>query len=222
MIIFTYPSQTIAVDTTLLAKETTLGSINSKTPALGQAVMASSSPVVIASNQSAVPVSAASLPLPTGAATETTLAAINTKLPALGQAAMAASQPVVIANNQSVLPSNISQINAVTPLMGAGPTGTGSMRQTIANAATPTSANVAASITNVTLLASSATRLGAAFYNDSSSAMYLKLGATSSTTSFTVKLVAGAYYEIPGPHIYSGIVDGIWDTATGTCRVTSW
>jgi len=222
MIIFTYPSQTIAVDTSLLAKETTLGSINSKTPALGQAVMASSSPVVIASNQSAVPVSAASLPLPTGAATETTLAALNTKTPALGQAAMAASQPVVIASNQSVLPSNISQINAVTPLMGAGPTGTGSMRQTIANAATPTSANVAASITNVTLLASSATRLGAAFYNDSSSAMYLKLGATSSTTSFTVKLVAGAYYEIPGPHVYSGIVDGIWDTATGTCRITSW
>lgn len=222
MIIFTYPSQTIAVDTSLLAKETTLGAINTKTPALGQATMAASSPVVIASNQSAVPVSAASLPLPTGAATETTLAAINTKLPALGQAAMAASQPVVIANNQSAVPSNISQINAVTPLMGAGPTGTGSMRQTIANAATPTSANVAASITNVTLLASSATRLGAAFYNDSSSAMYLKLGATSSTTSFTVKLVAGAYYEIPGPHIYSGIVDGIWDTATGTCRVTSW
>lgn len=222
MIIFTYPSQTIAVDTSLLAKETTLGAINTKTPALGQATMAASSPVVIASNQSAVPVSAASLPLPTGAATETTLASINTKLPALGQAAMAASQPVVIANNQSAVPSNISQINAVTPLMGAGPTGTGSMRQTIANAATPTSANVAASITNVTLLASSATRLGAAFYNDSSSAMYLKLGATSSTTSFTVKLLAGAYYEIPGPHIYSGIVDGIWDTATGTCRVTSW
>lgn len=223
MIIFTYPSQTIAVDTSLLAKETTLGAINTKTPALGQATMAASSPVVIASNQSAVPVSAASLPLPTGAATETTLAAASAKLPAtIGQKAMAASLAVTIASDQSVVPSNISQINAVTPLMGAGPTGTGSMRQTIANAATPTSANVAASITNVTLLASSATRLGAAFYNDSSSAMYLKLGATSSTTSFTVKLLAGAYYEIPGPHIYSGIVDGIWDTATGTCRITSW
>lgn len=35
----------------------------------GQATMANSSPVTIASNQSAVPVSAASLPLPTGAAT---------------------------------------------------------------------------------------------------------------------------------------------------------
>jgi hypothetical protein len=40
----------------------------------GQATMANSEPVVIASDQSAVPVSATSLPLPTGAATEATLA----------------------------------------------------------------------------------------------------------------------------------------------------
>jgi hypothetical protein len=37
--------------------ETTLAAINTKTPSLGQAVMASSQPVVIASNQSAIPVS---------------------------------------------------------------------------------------------------------------------------------------------------------------------
>ncbi len=42
----------------------------------GQAAMAASAPVVIANNQSAVPISAASLPLPSGAATETTAAAI--------------------------------------------------------------------------------------------------------------------------------------------------
>ena len=82
-----------------LATETTLGNVETATnnidstlatisanqlPAsLGQASMANSSPVVIASDQSAVPVSAASLPLPTGAATETTLSAINTKTPAL-------------------------------------------------------------------------------------------------------------------------------------------
>lgn len=39
------------------ASETTLAAINTKTPALGQAAMAASTPVVIASNQSAVPVS---------------------------------------------------------------------------------------------------------------------------------------------------------------------
>lgn len=50
------------------------------------------------------PISAASLPLPTGAATETTLSSINTKTPALGQAAMAASSPVVIASDQSAVP----------------------------------------------------------------------------------------------------------------------
>lgn len=53
----------------------------------GQETMANSEPVVIASDQSAVPVSAASLPLPTGAATsaaqgtlETDVEAINTRL----------------------------------------------------------------------------------------------------------------------------------------------
>lgn len=47
---------------------------------LGQQVSASSLPVVISSDQSAVPISAASLPLPTGAATEATLSAVDTKL----------------------------------------------------------------------------------------------------------------------------------------------
>ena len=41
---------------------------------LGQKVMASSTPVVIASDQSSIPITAATLPLPTGAATEATLA----------------------------------------------------------------------------------------------------------------------------------------------------
>lgn len=78
-----------------VATETTLSSINTKTPALGQAVMASSTPVVIASNQSAVPISAASLPLPTGAATEATLSAMSAKLPAaLGAAVATAALPI--------------------------------------------------------------------------------------------------------------------------------
>ncbi len=50
-----------------------------------------------------VATSAASLPLPSGAATETTVAAISTKTPALGQALMAASSPVTIASNQSAI-----------------------------------------------------------------------------------------------------------------------
>lgn len=61
----------------LAAAATSLAAIDLGIPAaLGQAAMAASMPVVIASNQSAVPISAASLPLPTGAATEATLALV--------------------------------------------------------------------------------------------------------------------------------------------------
>lgn len=70
----------LATEATLSAAKTDLDSINSKTPALGQALMAASVPVAIASNQSAIPVSAASLPLPSGAATEATLLAVKSDL----------------------------------------------------------------------------------------------------------------------------------------------
>lgn len=84
--------------------ETNLSSLDTKTPSLGQAVMANSVPVVIASNQpainisgsvtantgllqpltdsqlraTAVSISASSLPLPTGASTELTLLDVKT------------------------------------------------------------------------------------------------------------------------------------------------
>ena len=92
-----------AVPVTLsgVATETTLAALNTKMPAQGQALMAASSPVVIASNQSALPVtgtffqatqpvSAVSLPLPTGASTETTLAALNAKVTAVNTGAVGA------------------------------------------------------------------------------------------------------------------------------------
>lgn len=63
------------------------------------------------------PVSAASLPLPAGAATESTLSALNTKAPGQGQALMAASVPVVVASNQSAIPVS----GAVTANAGTGP-----------------------------------------------------------------------------------------------------
>jgi len=59
---------------------------------------------------SAVPISVAALPLPSGAATETTLGgvlttvAFQTRINSLGQKTMAASTPVVLASNQSAIP----------------------------------------------------------------------------------------------------------------------
>lgn len=83
--------------------------------------------------------------------------------------------------------------------------------------------SVASSATNVTLLAANVNRTGASIFNDSTQNLFVKLGATASATSFTVRLVPNAYYELPlnaKSEPYRGIVDGIWANANGNARVT--
>jgi hypothetical protein len=146
------------------------------------------------------PISAASLPLPTGAATETTLAArladatFTARINTLGQKAMAASTPVVIASDQSTLPVKE------------------------ARAGTATRSDVASSAASVTVLAANANRLGAVIFNDSTRILSLKFGTTASATDFTARLTAGAMYEVPFG--YTGRIDGIWNIANGAARVT--
>lgn len=77
----------------------------------------------------------------------------------------------------------------------------------------------AASATSVTVLAANTSRLGAIIVNDSTATLYLKYGATASTSSFTYKLQGGATWEMPAP-IFTGVLDGIWSSATGNARVT--
>ena len=48
--------------------------------------------------------------------------------------------------------------------------------------------------------------------------LYVKFGTTASATSYTVKMVADAYYEVPFG--YTGRIDGIWASANGNARVT--
>lgn len=88
-----------------------------------------------------------------------------------------------------------------------------------ATVTTATLSNVSASASSVTLLAQNSSRLGATLYNDSSSSCYVKLGSTASTTSFTHKMGSGDALVIKDP-VYLGIITGIWDSATGTMRVT--
>jgi hypothetical protein len=84
--------------------------------------------------------------------------------------------------------------------------------------ATSAVASVSASITTVTLKAANSARKGLAINNDSASVLYLKLGATASTASYTVKMAANSYFECP--YNYTGVVDGIWVSATGSALVT--
>jgi hypothetical protein len=83
--------------------------------------------------------------------------------------------------------------------------------------ATSTLSNVAASASNVTLLAANSARLGATIYNDSNNVLYVKLGTTASTTSFTIRLLSQSYWEVP--FNYTGRIDGIWNGSNGSARM---
>jgi hypothetical protein len=84
-----------------------------------------------------------------------------------------------------------------------------------------TLANVASSGTSGQIFAAVGTVVGRTVYNDSTAVLYLKFGTTASTTSYTVQIAAGGYYEFPSP-TFAGRVDGIWASANGFARVTSW
>ncbi len=98
---------------------TCLTNIDNKTPALGQAVMTVSSPVVIASDQSPIPTTVSSFPLPSGASTSdlqtignNSLNSIDSKTPALGQALAAASTPIVLTAAQLTTLTPFSSVTA--------------------------------------------------------------------------------------------------------------
>lgn len=85
---------------------------------------------------------------------------------------------------------------------------------------TGTTSSVGGSASAVTLLAANLSRVTASVYNDSTSALYIKAGSGATTSDFSVKVLAGGYFEVPSG--YRGILTGIWDSATGNARVTEY
>lgn len=78
--------------------------------------------------------------------------------------------------------------------------------------------SVESSASSVQLVAARRGRRGCCIFNDSTQVLYVKLGTTASTSSFTVKMAAGDYYETPFG--YTGAIDGIWASANGNARIT--
>lgn len=290
---------------------TSVASIDTKTPALGQGVMTASSPVVIASNQSAIPVSqsgtwtiqpgntanttawkvdgsavtqpvsatnldvalstrlkpadtltavttvgtitnvvhiddntgsltvdnagtfavqatqsgtwninnvSGTVSLPTGAATNSSLTTINTTLGSPFQAGGSIGNTSFTATQATGTNLHVVVDSAPTTAV----TGTFFPAiQPVSFSTTSSSSitSVSSSASNITLLTSTATRKMATVYNDSSATLYLKFGATSSTSSYTLQIPASGYFEFPLP-VYTGVVDGIWASANGNARIT--
>lgn len=117
----------------------------------------------------------------------------------------------------STLPVSLASV----PSHAVTNAGTFAVQNTPPAASTATLANVAASASSVTLQASNSSRLGWVVYNDSEATLYGKFGSTASTTSYTFKLGPFESYELQVTGCrYTGIVTGIWDSATGAARVT--
>jgi hypothetical protein len=93
--------------------------------------------------------------------------------------------------------------------------GTVSIIDTSSTGTTPTNFS---SLTYATISASNASRKGLTIFNEGPGLLYVTLGtSTTTSSSFTVRMSAGDYYEVPFGYI--GLVGGIFGTA-GNARVT--
>jgi len=69
-----------------------------------------------------------------------------------------------------------------------------------------------------TIANSNANRRGLTVFNEGAGNLHITIGtATTSTSSYTIRLATGDYYELP--YNYTGLIGGIFATA-GTARVT--
>lgn len=83
--------------------------------------------------------------------------------------------------------------------------------------ATSSTSTVSGSATSVTLKASNTSRVRLTVVNDSTATLYVKEGVTATTSDYTWRLSS---YDTLVIDDYTGVVDGIWDSATGNARVT--
>ncbi len=147
-----------------------------------------------------IPISAASLPLPSGAATQATLASILT---ALG-AALTVNLPsgASTAANQSTANTSLSSILAK-----------------LTAATTGAAAAVAMTTASATLIASNANRIGLIFFNPLSVALYVRLENADAAVVQSFWVQPGETYELPKLY-YTGIVKGALASGTGNVFVT--
>jgi hypothetical protein len=177
--------------------------------------------------------------LPTGASTSAnqvttnnSLSSIDGKLPPLGQALASGSVPVVLTASQlsTLTPLSTITANAGTNLNTSAlalETGgnlasiNNKLNSQVVSSSTVTTVNASASDT--TLLASNANRKGFIIFNNSTAILYILLtSGTSSSTNFSILLNQNESLIIDNTCLYTGIVKGIWASATGDCKVTEF
>ena len=185
------------LNTSLLALESggNLASINTKLPSN---LTVTATRLLVDGSGVTQPVSAATLPLPTGAATSA---------------------------NQTTTNTSLSSIDGKLPSTLGTKTSSASLSVSPAFAATSTLTNVASSATSVTLLAANNNRKTVIILNDSTSDLYVTLNASAASTANYSLFLAAKVGNTPSSAIfggddYSGEIRGIWSSANGFARIT--
>lgn len=156
------------------------------------------------------PVSASSLPLPTGAATSALQTTGNTTLTSInsGITAVSAQLPTTLGAKTSA--------NSLAVVLATDET----VPVTLPTTNTAALTSVASSATSVTLLSANASRKGYIIFNDSTQILYVAFGATSTTSAYSVKLFPNA--ALTSDLVYTGAVSGIWASANGAAKMTEF
>ena len=92
---------------------------------------------------------------------------------------------------------------------------------TVIHANTASVQSIAAGTTALTLFSTLSNRAGCSIWNDSSSRLYVKYGQNLSTTLYSFKIAPFSYWEM-GPVGFGGLIQGVWEIATGSAMTTQW
>jgi hypothetical protein len=92
----------------------------------------------------------------------------------------------------------------------------------ISLSATATLTSVAGSASSVSLLALNASRKGLYVFNESSAILYLAFAGVASLTAYTTQIAANTFFQMPIDPVYTGVISGIWGSATGNARITQF
>ena len=184
-------------------------------PIQGQTTAAGSTPVVIASDQPAIPVTTTPSGTQTVAISQTgdnnavdvlTLPAITGTVTANAGTNLNTSALALEATAQSIL----TELGQKTE-----PSNTQLTKES--QQATATITRVATSTSSAQLAAANTNRIQLTVVNDSAATLFVKYGTTASSTDYTWKLGPD---EVAVVTRYTGRVDGIVSTGTGNAQVT--
>ncbi|MER8540237.1 hypothetical protein NKH17_12360 [Mesorhizobium sp. M1334] len=158
------------------------------------------------------------------------------KFPTLGPKAASGSVSVTLSTDDDLLIGSLTETAPATDTASSGLNGrlqriaqrlttlmASTLRVLSPASATSTPTNVAGATSTTTLLAANANRLGGSIVNDSTAILYILLGSgTASATNYSYvldgKTTVGGTFEIPEG--WTGAIQGIWASATGSARVT--